>query len=184
MRLPSIIFSRVLLIATGCPKSPPQTALPPPSKPLPVAPGPLPLPNTLPSPPPISPAPIPAPAPPNVVNPLEQADNAFNAGNYANAAKGYEAYLQRQSNVDRRDQALFRLALTYAMSTNPAPDLVGMTTLLKQLVDQYPQSPLKGQAMVILSIVTDTQKRDLRIKQLNTELEKLKQIDADRRRRP
>jgi len=100
------------------------------------------------------------------------------------AAKGYEGYLQRQPSGERRDQALFRLALTYAVSTNPAPDWARMTTLLKQLVDQYPQSPLRGQAMVVLSIATDTQKRELRIKQLNTELEKLKQIDADRRRRP
>jgi len=188
MRQAGIIIVASILMAFGCHRKKPTTALPPPPRP-PVASAPVTIPPDNPRPlpaPSLPPTPAPAPATvsPPVVNPLEQADNAFNAGSYVEAARGYEAYLQRYLNGDRRDQALFRLALTMVVSTNPVPDWTKMTALLKQLVDQYPQSPLKGAAMAILSLATDTQKRELRIKQLNTELERLKQIDADRKKRP
>jgi len=50
---------------------------------------------------------------------------------------------------------------------------------------------LKLQANLILSlraeidqVAADSKQRDLRIKQLTTELDRLKKIDADRRKRP
>ncbi len=183
MRTFKVIFAVLLLTGLGCHRRPPKTALPPPSKPaVATIPNPTDLPPPAPNPNP--PPNAPTTPPPPVVNPLEAADNAFNAEKYPEAAKLYENYLQRQPNGDRRDQALFRLALTCAVPSNPTPDWARMTTLLKQLVDQYPQSPLKGSAMAMLAIAADTQKRELQFKKLNTELEKLKQIDADRRRRP
>ena len=113
---------------------------------------------------------------------FDQANLAFDAGRYYEAAQSYEAYLQRETAGTHRDEALFREALSYGLLSNP--DWSRVTTLLKQLVDRHPQSPLRAAATLILSLQSDTQKRDQRIKQLTTELDKLKQIDAERRKRP
>jgi hypothetical protein len=178
-----------IMVASGCHKRPRAPVVAPPA----------PVPNLtvshstvpkipVPEPTPLPPVATPAPTPPDVVvpppNPLEQADKAFDAGNYPEAARGYEAYLQREPSGDLRDHALFHLALSCAMPSNPNPDWTKMAAVLKQLVDQYPGSPFKPAAAVILAINADNQKRELRIRQLSTELDKLKQIDAERRKRP
>jgi hypothetical protein len=92
---------------------------------------------------------------------------------------------------NQRDQALFRLALTYVLRPAPATDWTRATSNFKQLIDEYPQSPLKGPASLILSLRSDLDKvnadarqRDEKIKQLTTELDRLKKIDAERRKRP
>src|SRR5215471_17954104 len=96
-------FSRtliVLLLITGCHhKRTPLTALPEPmTAPPPVAPPPA----TVSELPPAPPLPQPnAPATP-VLSPLGDADDAFTAGNYSEAARRYEKYLQVQANGDRR----------------------------------------------------------------------------------
>ena len=90
----------------------------------------------------------------------------------------------------RPDDALFQLGLLYAMD-GPSHDWQRATTYLRQLVTNFPLSPLKPAADLILSLygevtqlTTDSERRDQRIRQLTTELERLKQIDAERRRRP
>jgi len=138
-------------------------------------------------PPPAVPAlPIPAPA---LVSPLNEADRAFAAGNYDDAAHGYEEYLNTNSSGKERDQALFYWSLTFL--ARPMADWQQGTTLLKKLIDDYPGSPLKASAMLILSLHTqvdqlsaDNKQRDQKIKQLTTELDRLKRIDAERRKRP
>jgi outer membrane protein assembly factor BamD (BamD/ComL family) len=119
-----------------------------------------------------------------VVNPLSQADNAFDAGNYSEAARAYERYLQIEPNGNRRDEALFRLALALALPSSGNADWTRITALLKELVDRHPASSYRAPALLILTLQSDALKRDQRIKQLSTELDKLKQIDAERRRRP
>jgi len=176
-------FSRILLLTivafTGCHhERKPLTALPVAPAPVPPPPSTPPQPTELPAPPPIPQPNVPATP---VLNPLDEADGAFNAGNYVDAAHRYEKYLQ--TGGERRDEALYRMALSLALTPGNV-DWARVTTPLKQLVDQYPESPFKPPATLILSLTADAQKRDQRIKQLTTELDKLKQIDADRRKRP
>jgi TolA-binding protein len=163
-----------LLAAAGCHKRSPVVASPPPP------------------PPPPAPAPAPAPPPPAVtVSPLDQADRAFASGNYDEAARGYENYLRATTSGGQRDDALFHLALTYALRPAPGTDWPRAIATLKQFVDEYPDSAFKSQANLILSlraeldqVAADSRQRDLRIKQLTTELDRLKKIDGDRRKRP
>jgi len=91
----------------------------------------------------------------------------------------------------RRDEELFQLGLNYALSENPNHDWQRATTFFTQLVTEFPDSPFRSAAELVLSLRTevtqlnsDAEKRDQRIKQLTTELDRLKQIDAERRRRP
>ena len=58
-------------------------------------------------------------------------------------------------------------------------------------MDEHPNSPYKQPANLILSLrseldqaAADNKQRDLKIKQLTTELDRLKRIDADRRKKP
>jgi tetratricopeptide repeat protein len=173
--LDAVLLSAVLA-AAGCHKRTPVVASPPPPLPTPAA----------------APAPAPAPPPPAVtVSPLEQPDRAFASGNYDEAARGYENYLRATTSGGQRDDALFHLALTYALRPAPGTDWPRAIATLKQLVDEYPDSAFKSQANLILSlraeldqVAADSRQRDLRIKQLTTELDRLKKIDADRRKRP
>src|SRR5690348_9568297 len=85
MRTNRIIVITFILIASGCNKHVPTTALPPVAPPNPVA------------------------------VELDDADRAFNAGSYDEAARGYESYLKADTSRTRRDEALFRMGLAYAL---------------------------------------------------------------------
>ena len=173
--LAAVLLSAILA-AAGCHKRRPAVASPPPPLPTPVS----------------APAPAPAPPPPVVtVSPLEQPDRAFASGNYDEAARGYENYLRETTSGGQRDDAIFHLALTYALRPAPGTDWPRAIGMLKQLVEEYPESAFKSQANLILSlraeldqVAADSKQRDLRIRQLTTELDRLKKIDADRRKRP
>jgi len=137
------------------------------------------------------PPPAPPPAPVITVSPLEEADRAFASGNYDEAARGYDNYLRATTSGGQRDDALFHLALTYALRPAPGTDWPRAIATLKQLLEEYPESAFKSQANLILSLraeldqtAADSKQRELRIKQLTTELDRLKKIDADRRKRP
>jgi hypothetical protein len=142
------------------------------------------------APPPPTPTP-PPPAPVITVSPLEEADRAFASGNYDEAARGYDNYLRATTSGGQRDDALFHLALTYVLRPAPGADWPRAIAMLKQLLEEYPESAFKSQANLILSLraeldqtAADSKQRELRIKQLTTELDRLKKIDADRRKRP
>jgi len=122
---------------------------------------------------------------------LDQANRAFLSGSYDEAARGYENYLRGTPSGGERDEALFHLALTYALRPAPSTDWQRAAMTFKQLIDEYPNSPLKSPANLILSlraeldqVSADAKLRDQRIKQLTNELDRLKKIDADRRKRP
>jgi hypothetical protein len=132
--------------------------------------------------PPAPPLPQPnAPATP-VLNPLGDAEQAFIAGNYAEAARSYDKYLQVQSAGERRPEALFREAVSLALLPNA--DWNRINGLLKDVVDHYHDSPFWAPSSLIYTLSADARTRDQKLKQLTTELDKLKQIDAERRKRP
>ena len=175
------------LCVAACHKKP-QTVRTPVAAALPPA---VPPPATVPDLPVLPPAPVPPlPVTPSVpVSPLLEADRAFAAGNYDDAAHAYEGYLDANSSGKERDQALFYLGLTYLV--RPMADWQQGTTVLKKLIDDYPGSPLKASATLILALHSQVDQlsagngqRDQRIKQLSTELDRLKKIDAERRKRP
>ncbi|MBI4472816.1 MAG: tetratricopeptide repeat protein [Acidobacteria bacterium] len=136
-----------------------------------------------------TPPPPPATSVPPPVLTLEQADRAFSAGNYDEAARGYDDYLKLSPNGSQQDESLFRLGLTYVLRANSSADWDQAAKCLKRLVDEYPNSPLRPPANLILALrsevdqlTLDSKTREKRIRQITTELERLKKIDAGRRR--
>ena len=131
----------------------------------------------------------PALPPPPAAGEIDAADRAFAGGSYDEAARAYENYLRLSPAGEQRDQVLFRLGLTYVLRANPAPDWQRATAAWRQLVNEHSSSPLKPAANLILSlhseldqITADAKLRDERIRQLSSELERLKKIDAERKR--
>jgi tetratricopeptide (TPR) repeat protein len=138
---------------------------------------------------------VPASLPPYVSPPApgaaqhEQADRAYTAGRYDEAIQAYESFLLLAPSGDGRDEALFRLGLSYALRNNGEGDWQHARTSLKQLVSDYPGSPLKPPAAIILNLraqadglAGDIKTREQAMRQLSVELERLKQIDAERGR--
>src|SRR5262245_19677953 len=105
-------------VAVAIPPAPPKLA-PPPH----VQPGPEPLPR-------IEPPPEPLPI-------LEQASRAFDLGDYDEAQRDYEKYLQDNPEGPQGDNALFHLGLIFA--SRPSERQKSITTL-KQLITEYPNS--------------------------------------------
>ena len=136
---------------------------------------------------------LPPPAPPPLPNPaavaLDDADRALNAGSYDEASRVYENYLRFNPAGGLRDQALFRLGLAYAL--RPAADWARASAAFRQLVEGFPDSPYRQPASLILSLHSEldqvnatVQQREQRVRQVTAELDRLKKIDADRRKRP
>jgi TolA-binding protein len=135
-------------------------------------------------------APAVPPAPPPGAAALEEGDRAFSASDYENACVAYENYLKLTPTQDLHDQALFRLGLAYALRKT-SPDWQRAAGTWKRLLTDYPSSPYKPQVELILALYSDVGQvnadiklRDDRIRQLSTELDRLKRIDAERGRTP
>jgi TolA-binding protein len=204
MRNKRVALLVLLILATlmgfnGCRKRAPAVVVAPPA-PVPVA-------DPVPPPPP---PPIPEPPPDAIA--LEEGERAFEAGTYHEAIRAYSEYLRLAPLGKERDLALFRLGVMSTLLSEPGADWASATTYFKQLVTEFPQSPLALSANLILNLhsglsqaaadveyrderirqlttelsaaAADSQKREERIRQLSSELEKLKQIDAERRKRP
>jgi outer membrane protein assembly factor BamD (BamD/ComL family) len=157
-RIIAIAFSAVLVLQ-GCHKRVPILALPPAAAPNPEAVA------------------------------FDEAERAFNAGNYDEASREYENYLRLNPIGTERDQALFRLGLACAL--RPAADWQRASSALREIVEGFPNSPFRPPANLILSLHSEldqqnatAQQRDQRIRQLTAELDRLKKIDAGRRKRP
>jgi hypothetical protein len=155
----------------------------------PLAAVPIPAPDPTPAPVPAStPAPASIPKPPPLPDNFELGQRFFRNRDYANAALAYEAYLRNNTSPADQDQALFRLALTHAFADSPVHDTPKALELLQQLINRFPDSPYRFQAEFLQGLEGDVEKlradvskRDDRIRELSQELEKLKQIDMQRR---
>jgi tetratricopeptide (TPR) repeat protein len=138
-------------------------------------------------------SPIPSSLPPYVSPPdpaeveRERGDRAFTAGSYDEAIQAYQKLLHISPGGGGHDETLFRLGLCYALRNGGEPDWQRAKTFLKQLVSDYPRSLLKPPAVLIVTLRSqaeelsgDVKAREQAMRQLSVELERLKQIDADR----
>jgi tetratricopeptide (TPR) repeat protein len=127
-----------------------------------------------PLPKPIPPAQEPLPKPITTPSRFDLGEKSFQLGNYAKAAKYYEAFLNAFPKAKNRDTALYHLALCRALASDSSRDLNQTEAALKKLISEYPKSRLKDQAEFILGLISQTEK-------LSEELQKLKDIDMQRR---
>ncbi len=113
---------------------------------------------------------------------------SFQARNYVKAARSFEDYLRTHPESANRDVVLFRLGLSLALTDSSGRNMRRAEEVLKRLVAEFPGSPYKGPAEFILglqsqveSLKEDIKEKEARIKLLSEELQKLKEIDLQRR---
>jgi tetratricopeptide (TPR) repeat protein len=140
--------------------------------------------------PPVAPVPLGPPAPPPSTMALENGNLEFERANYPVAAQNYQQYLNLVPTGGRRDEALFHLGLIYSLPGDARQDWQRAMNYFNQVVSEFPMSPLKPAAQLIMTLKSETvqlaaesEKGNLRIRQLNTELERLIKIDSERRAR-
>jgi hypothetical protein len=189
--LPFIALSLLLSASLGCHKkisvpisNPQQTSASPPVESAPQAITPTVIPPVKPEPVEPSPAPIAVAAPSS----LDMGSTSFRAGDYIKAARSFEDYLKTDSKSENRDIALFYLGLSRALSNNANRNMRRAEDALKRLIVEFPTSQYKGPAEFILglqaqieNLQSDLKEKELKIKQLSEELQKLKEIDMQRR---
>ena len=133
--------------------------------------------------------PIPSPLPPPTQpDEFQLAERLFDAGDYAAAARSYLQLLHQNPTPDKREKALFRLGLAYAMPGSGIQHFPQSMMYFRQLLAIAPQSSLRAQVQVILALYAELEKtqaegraKDAQIKILGGELEKLKKIDLQKR---
>ena len=129
-------------------------------------------------------------SPPPGITALGEADRAFAAKEYEGATHAYEDYFRLAAAQGPHDEALFRLGLSYVLR-KAGSDWPRAQTVWKRLIAEYPDSALIPGVELILSLYSevgqanaDMKLRDDRIRQLSTELDRLKKIDSERRKTP
>jgi TolA-binding protein len=183
-----IIFGVALLSSWGCHKK--SSATPPPLEPktppvienIPSAI--TPKVPTLPKPAPAEPISLPRTIPKE----LDLGEADLQAGKYQKAAMAFESFLKANPNSEDRDKGLFYLGLSRALAGNTARNPRQAEASFKQLISEFPNSPYRIQAEFVLGLQSqieklrsDVKEREERIKKLSEELQKLKEIDLQRR---
>lgn len=142
---------------------------------------------TPPTPPPPTPPPEPRAAPPPPPT-LVDADSYFAVARYAAASLSYSMYLTDNPDAKDRDRALFRLAVSQALSPSPTRGLRPAEATLEELVAQFPDSFYAVEGKLLLSLIRENRRlrgdaasKDETIKSLQEDLDRLKKIDMNRR---
>ncbi|MBN1569996.1 MAG: hypothetical protein JXA73_19280 [Acidobacteria bacterium] len=181
----------MLLVAPGCsrkasaPVTPPiQSAAKPPSDSAPQAV----TPSVIPPPKPVHMESVPVSKAPVAPNNLDLGIKSFRAGEFEEAAQYFEDYVGTGANMENRDLALFHLFLARTLMGNSGKNLRKAGDALKRLVNEFPKSQYRNSAELIAGLQaqienmkSDVKEKETRIKQLNDELQKLKEIDLQRR---
>lgn len=102
---------------------------------------------------------------------LEQAETIFRSGDYAEAARLFEACLQSDLPPESRDKALFQLALAHLFPDSPIYDPQVACNLLTQIAEQVPEGPLKPSAQIILASQGELQDLRSKIQEIGKEVE-------------
>jgi len=134
------------------------------------------------------PSPIPPPAPPpSPTAYFTDGEREFSTGKYLEAAQSYQKYLDLSLDLNR-DRALFRLGMSYALSSTSSLAFQLAQTHFENLIARFPASPYAAEARFVVGLMqevlrlrADSREKDERIKRLATELDQLKKIDMERR---
>jgi tetratricopeptide (TPR) repeat protein len=131
---------------------------------------------------------------------LLRAKKLFDLGDYVAALEENQKILSRSAKNALRDQALFNIGLIYAHVENPQRNLGKALQFFKAVLKEYPQSPLTGEAKMLVGVLQEKEKLSQMIekfkhenegmsqeiekykrenKELNQVIEKFKQVDID-----
>jgi two-component system sensor histidine kinase GlrK len=102
--------------------------------------------------------------------PLEIGDAHFERGDFPAASDAYETWLAQAPLGPPEDQVLFRMALMRTLPGSPIRDARRARRYFTDLVERYPQSPLRAAADYLLGLQRE-------VEELRHQLEEIKRID-------
>lgn len=111
-------------------------------------------------------------AQPRAPSSFDLAEKNYLAGNYTAAIAAYELFLQ-QNDPHNRQQAIFRLAVSYALRNSSPDDLAKSKSLFDLLIREYPSTPLADQAKLLSSSVQLVRELDAGRRQNEQQLQRL-----------
>ena len=128
---------------------------------------------------------------PNAVgakNPFDLGQRNFRTGKYQQAARAFEEFLSANPKSANRDEALFYAGLSHLLASDAGRNARSAEAAFKRLIAEFPNNAYSNQAALILALQdqveklkADVKERDEKIKRLAEELQKLKNIDMQRR---
>jgi TolA-binding protein len=83
---------------------------------------------------------------------LDEANRAFARADYAEAVRNYERCLEVEPAPQRRDEILFRLAVSYAVTGSAVHDIDRALKLLNEIQEKFPTGPWHDQAQLLLAM--------------------------------
>lgn len=124
---------------------------------------------------------------------LDRGDRAFRAGDYAEAAAAYEAWLDVRG-PDAEETVYLRLAVIHLVLGTPERDPSKARAVLERMIEDHPRGRLREVAETILALQSrassgqraEARERRLeaRVRELERRIEALKSIDLEGRRPP
>ncbi len=131
------------------------------------------------------PPPVPIPAP---LSTFQRGEKLFEDKKYSAAARVYEEYLRRPD-PKNHCTALFHLGISRILGGGGSPQgALEAEVAFKSVLTTFPNCPHRPEAEMILGLKAqidrlkdDAKERDERIRQLTEELQKLKEIDLQRK---
>jgi len=137
----------------------------------------------------LSPTPSPSPKTTSaVINSFNLAEADFRAGEYMQAATSLASFIKNNPESEIRDRAFYLLGLSWGLAGNSAQNQRESENAFRQLIAEFPESPYRDQAKYILDLNARINRlraavaeRDESIEKLSEELNRLKEIDLQRK---
>ena len=98
-------------------------------------------------------------------------DHHFDSGRYGDALAAFEA----DPSLQASDQTLYRAASLHARPDDPSYDPARAVELLERLLTSHPDSPHRGEAELLIGLLTELQQAEARATQRESEL--IREID-------
>ena len=108
---------------------------------------------------------------------LESGRRLLAYGNYEEAFSQFQKAISLSPQASPADEALFCTGLIYAYPGNPGKNDAKSASYFKKLIKDFPQSPFREPAKILIGMLQDDDRLNQTIEKLNQIIEESKQVD-------
>lgn len=110
---------------------------------------------------------------------LDRGQALLAQGDYEGSLRENQRALSLSSGQPPADEAIFHMGLLYAHSGNPKKDTRRAAGFFRELVRDYPRSPLAEQAKIWIGVLEANEKLAQANEKLSETIQKLKMVDME-----
>ncbi len=108
---------------------------------------------------------------------LESGRRLLAQGNYEGAFGQFQTVIVLSPQASPADEALFCTGLIYAYPGNPGKNDAKSASYFKKLIKDFPQSPFREPAKILIGMLQDDDRLNQTIEKLNQIIEESKKVD-------